>query len=72
MACMGDSRGACSMLVGRPEGKGLLRRPGHKWDENIKMDLQEVGWAGMVWIDQAQDGERWQVLVNEAANHWVP
>jgi hypothetical protein len=36
------------------------------------MDLQEVGWASMDWNDQAQDGERWQVFVNEVANHWVP
>ena len=36
------------------------------------MDLQEVGWAGMDWIDQAQDWERWQMLVNVVANHWVP
>ena len=72
MACMGDRRGACRMLVERPEGKGLFRRPGRRWEENIKMDLQEVGWASMDWNDQAQDGERWQVFVNAVANHWVP
>jgi hypothetical protein len=65
-------RGACGTLVDRLEGKRLLRRHGHRWEENIKMDLQEVGWAGMDWIVQAQDGERWQVLVNAVANHWVP
>ena len=60
------------MLVDRPDGKGLLRTPEHRWEEKIKMDLQEVGWAGMDWIDQAQDGERWQVLVNAVTDHWVP
>ena len=58
MACMGDRSGACRMLVGRPEGKGLFRRPMHMWEENIKMDLQEMGWAGMDWNDQAQDRDR--------------
>jgi hypothetical protein len=72
MACMGDRRGACRMLVDRPEGKGLLRRPGHRWGENVKMDLQKFGWADMDWIDQAQDRDRWQVLVNVLVNLWVP
>ena len=47
MACRGDRRGACRMLVDRPEGKGLLVRPGHMWKENIKMDTQKLGWSGM-------------------------
>ena len=42
VACMGDRRGACRILVERPEGKGLFRRPKHRWEENIKMDLQKV------------------------------
>jgi hypothetical protein len=41
------------MLVERPGGKGLFRRPGHRWEENIKMDIQELEWGGMDWIDQA-------------------
>jgi hypothetical protein len=69
---MGDRRGACRMLVDRPEGKGLFRTPRHRWEENIKIDLQEVGWAGMDWIDQAQNRDRWQLLVKEIANRWVP
>ena len=60
------------MLVGRQEGKGLLRRPVHKWDENIKMDIQKIGWADMDWIDQAEDRDRWQVLVNVVVNLGVP
>ena len=59
------------MLVDRPEGKRLLRRPGHRWEENIKMDFQEFGWAGMDWIDQAQGKDRWQVLENVVVNLWV-
>ena len=72
MACMGDRRGACRMLVGRPEGKGLFRRPGRRWEKNIKIDIQEVGWVGIDWIDQVQDRDRWQILVNVVVNHWVP
>jgi len=63
MACMRDRRVACSMLVDRPVGKRLFRRPRHEWEENIKMDIQELGWASMDWIVQAQDGDRWLVLV---------
>jgi hypothetical protein len=69
---MGDRRGACRMLVERREGKGLLRRPGHRWEENIKMDIRELGWAGMDWIDHNQDKDRWQVLVNVLTNLGVP
>ena len=45
------------MLVDRPVGKRIFRRPRHRWEENIKMDIQELEWAGMDWIDQAQDRE---------------
>ena len=45
------------MLVDRPDGKRMFRRPRHRWEENIKMDIQELGWAGMDWIDQDQDGD---------------
>jgi len=69
---MGDRRGACSMLVGRPEGKTICRRPRHRWEENIKMDIKKLGCAGMEWIDQAQDRGRWQVLVNMVVNLWGP
>jgi hypothetical protein len=72
MECMADRRGACRMLVDRPERKRLLRKPGHRWGANIKMDLQELGWACMDWIDQSQDRETWQVLVNAVVNHLVP
>ena len=69
---MGDRRVACSLLVDRPEGKGPIRRPWHMWKENIKMDIQKLGLAGMDWIDQAQDRDIWQVLVNVEVNLSVP
>jgi hypothetical protein len=58
-------------LVRRPEGKKPLRRPRHRWEDNIKMDLQEVGWWGMDWIDMAQDRDRW-ALVSAVMNLRVP
>jgi hypothetical protein len=50
-------------LVGKPEGKRQLGRPTRRWEENIRMDLQEVGCRGIVWIDLAQDRDRWRALV---------
>ena len=53
VACMGDRRGVFSVLVGKPEGKKPLGRPRHRWEDNIKMDLQEVGcsvWTGSSWL----------------------
>jgi hypothetical protein len=61
--CMGERRGAYRVLVGKPEGKRQLGRSRHRWEGNIKMDLQEVGWGGRDWIDLAQDRDRWQALV---------
>jgi hypothetical protein len=54
--------------VGRLEGNRPLERPRHKWEDNIKMDLQEVGCGGMDRINLAQDRDRWQALVNVAMN----
>jgi hypothetical protein len=60
-------------LVGKPEGKKSLGRPRCTWGEdNTKMDLKEVGWGGMDWIDLAQDGDRWWVLVSAVMNLRVP
>ena len=64
MACMGDRRGACRVLVGRPDGKRLLAKPIRRWKGNIKMDLQEVGWGGVYWIDLAEDRNRWRAVLN--------
>jgi len=55
---MGDRRGANRVLMGKPEGKRPLGRPRHRWEDNIEMDLQEVGWGCMNWIELAQDRDR--------------
>jgi hypothetical protein len=55
---VGAKRGAYRILVGKPKIKRPLERPKHRWEDNIKMDFQEVGW-GMVWIDLAQGRNRW-------------
>ena len=60
--------GAYKVLVGKSEWKKPLERLTHKWVDNIKMDLQEVGRQGMDWIDLAQDRNRWQALVNVLMN----
>jgi hypothetical protein len=52
---MGERRGVYRVLVGKPKGKTSLLRPRHRWEDNIKMDLQEVGCGGMDWIELAQD-----------------
>jgi hypothetical protein len=54
--------------VGKPEGKRPLGRPRRRWVDNIKMDLREVGWNGMDWIDLAQDRDQWRTLVNMVLN----
>jgi hypothetical protein len=61
---MGERRGVYRVLVGKPEGKRPLGRPRSKWEDNIKMDLQEVRCGGMDWIELAQDRERWRALMN--------
>ena len=61
---MGERRGVYSVLVGKPEGKSPFGRPRRRWENNIKMNLQEVECGGMDWIDLAQDRDRWWALVN--------
>ena len=58
--------------MGKPEGQRPLGRPRHKWDNNIKMDLQEMGCGVMDWIELAQDRDRWRALVNAVMNLRVP
>ena len=60
------------VLVGRPVGKRLLERPSHRWEDNIKMDLQEVGCGAIDWLDLAQDRDRWRALENVVMKLWVP
>jgi hypothetical protein len=71
---MGERRGAYRALVGKPEGRRPLERPRHRWEDNIKMDLREVGWGGgaVDWIDLAQDRDRWRALVYTVMNLQVP
>jgi hypothetical protein len=69
---MGEKRNAYRILVGKPEGKRLLGRPRRRWVDNIKMDLREIGWDSMDWIDLAQDRDQWRALVNTAMNLRVP
>ena len=60
------------VLVRKPEGKRPLGRPSRRWEDNIKMDLQEVGCGDMDWIYMAQDRDRWRELVNAEKNFLVP
>ncbi|KAJ4436783.1 hypothetical protein ANN_16915 [Periplaneta americana] len=72
VARMGESRNAYRMLVGRPEGKRPLGRPRRTWEDNIKMDLREVGYDDRDWINIAQDRDRWRAYVRAAMNLRVP
>jgi hypothetical protein len=73
VARIGERRGAYRALMGRPEGRRPLERPRRRWEDNIKMDLREVGWGGgMDWINLAEDKDRWRVLVNAVMNLRVP
>jgi hypothetical protein len=67
----GEKRGGYRILVGRPEGKRPLGRPRRRWEDNIKIDLKEVGW-GMDWIELAQDRDRWRAVANAVKNLRVP
>jgi hypothetical protein len=69
---MGNRRGISRVLVGKPEGKRPLGTPRRRWEDNIKVDLQEVGCGGMEWIELAQDRERWRELANVVMNLRVP
>ncbi|KAJ4443791.1 hypothetical protein ANN_05569 [Periplaneta americana] len=68
VARMGESRNAYRVLVGRPEGKRPLGRPRRRWEDNIKMDLREVGYDGRDWINLAQDRDQWRAYVRAAMN----
>jgi hypothetical protein len=61
-------RGVNRVLVGNPEGKRPLRRPRRRWEDNIKTDLQEVGWCCGDWMESIQDRDRWRALVSTVKN----
>ena len=71
MARMGEGRGVHRFLVGKPEGKRPFVRPRRRWENNIKMDLQEVGWGGD-WMELAQNRDSWRALVNMVMNLRFP
>jgi hypothetical protein len=72
VARMGERRGAYRALVGKPEGRKPLGRPRRRWEDNIKMDLREIGCGGADWIDLAQDRDMWRTVVNTVMNLLVP
>ena len=72
MARMGQRRGLHRVLVGKPEGKSPLGRPRRRWEDNIKMGLQEVGGVCEDWMELAQDRDRWRALVSTVMNIRVP
>jgi hypothetical protein len=69
---MGEVKGAYNILVGMPEGRRPLGRHRRRWEDNIKMDLREIGIWVVYWIHWAQDRDRWRTLVNTVINLRVP
>ena len=71
MARMGDDRGVHRVLMGKPEGKRPLGRPRRRWEDNVKMDLREVGEGRGDWMELAQDRDRWRALVGTVRDFLV-
>ena len=72
MACMEEERGVHKVLVEKPEGKRPLERPRPRWEDSIKMDLEEVGRGCGDWMELAKDRDRWRALVSMVMNFQVP
>jgi hypothetical protein len=72
VARMGEERGVHRVLVGKPEGKRPLGRPRRRWEDNIKMDVEEGGGGRGEWMELAQDRDRWRALVSTVKNPRVP
>jgi hypothetical protein len=68
VARMGEGRNVYRVLVGKPEGRRPLGRPRRRWEDEIRMDLEEIGWGGVEWIHLAQDRDRWRGVVNAVMN----
>ena len=69
---MGEVRSAIKILTGKPRGKRPLRRPRRRWEDNIRMDLEEIGIKAGNWVDWAQERNYWRALVNAVLNIRVP
>jgi len=69
---MGERRGIHKILMGKPQRKRPLGRPKRRWEDNIKMNLQEVGCGSIDWIELARDWDRWRALVSAIMNFRVP
>jgi hypothetical protein len=72
VARMGEGRGVYRVLLGKPEGRRPLGRPRRRWEDNIRMDLREVGCGCVEWMELAQDRDRWRALVSTVLNLRVP
>ena len=72
VARMEEGRSAFKILTGNPTGKRPLGRPMRRWEDNIRMDREEIGINAENWVDSAQDRNYWRALVNAALNLWVP
>ena len=72
VARMGEDRGVHRVLMGKPERKRPMVRPRRRWEDNIKMDVQEVGGGRGDWMELAQDRDRWRALVGMVRDFWVP
>jgi len=72
VACMGEKRVVCRVLVGKPEGRRPIGKRRRRWEGNIKLDLKEVECGGMDWIEVAKDRDRWRALLNVVLNIRVP
>jgi hypothetical protein len=68
---MEEKRNAYRILLGKPEGRRPLGRPRRRWVDDIKIDLREIGWDNLDWIDLAYDRGQWRALVNTVTNLWV-
>jgi hypothetical protein len=65
---MGEERNVYKVLMGKPEGKRPLRRPRRRWQNGIRMDLREIGWGRVDWIQLDQDRDRWRAVVSAVMN----